>query len=134
MNTVCAWISNHAANVAAAGADAAETSTTAESPDSLVVMIVGMAVVFLGLIILIGVVKLISLIYRAVVGKNEVDIPASALNQPVYSPAKANAQLAPSALTDAQRRETVVAISAAIAEAMGKPVLGIRIKSIKKIG
>ena len=133
MNTVCAWISNFAANFAAAGADAVETSTTAESPDSLVVMIVGMAVVFLGLIILIGVVKLVSLIYKAVIGKKEVDIPASALNQPVYSPAKANAQLAPSALTDEQRRETVVAISAAIAEAMGKPVSGIRIKSIKKI-
>ena len=110
------------------------TVGTSQGMDPLVVMIVGMAVVFLGLIILIGVVKLVSLIYRAVIGKNEVDIPTSALNQPVYSPTKAASQLAPSALTDEQRRETVVAISAAIAEAMGKPVSGIRIKSIKKIG
>ena len=114
--------------------NAPDAATAGQNTDSLVVMIVGMAVVFLGLIILIGVVKLISLIYRAVVGKKEVDIPAAALNQPVYSPSKAAAQLAPSVLTDEQRRETVVAISAAIAEAMGKPVSGIRIKSIKKIG
>ena len=111
-----------------------ESAQTAQSLDPLVVMIVGMAVVFLGLIILIGVVKLVSLIYRACIGKNDVDIPASALNQPVYSPTKAAAQLAPSQLTDEQRRETVVAVSAAIAEAMGKPVSGIRIHSIKKIG
>ncbi len=115
----------------------AQTAAAAEASsgmDPLVVMIVGMAVVFLGLIILIGVVKLVSLIYRAVVGKSEVNIPATALNQPVYSPSKAARELAPSQLTDEQRRETVAAISAAIAEAMGKPVSGIRIRSIRKIG
>ena len=100
--------------------------------DPFVVMIVGMAVVFLGLVILICIVKLVSFIYRALFGNKEAQPAKTGANSPVYSPELANASLC--VLSDEQRRETVAAISAAIAEAMGKPVSGIRIHSIKKIG
>ncbi|MBR4634731.1 MAG: OadG family protein [Clostridia bacterium] len=105
--------------------------TTAKSMDPFVVMIVGMAVVFLGLIILIGIVKLVSFFCKLVFGerkKSESPAPAVAPSRSTSSP------VAASNLTEAQRGELIAAISAAIAESMGRPVSGIRIRSIRKVG
>lgn len=106
--------------------ETAEAAAT--SMDPFVVMIVGMAVVFLGLVILIGIVKLVSIICRAVFGeKKQTGTPAPTTRS-------SNAPVAASQLTEAQRGELIAAISAAIAENMGKPVSGIRIRSIRKVG
>lgn len=99
--------------------------------DPFIVMLVGMAVVFIGLIIIIGIVKLVSVIYRALfVGKEDVEMPKANTGS---SPVLANGSGAVE-LTEEQRSQTVVAIATAVAESLGKPVSGIRIKSIKKIG
>lgn len=98
--------------------------------DPLIVMIVGMAVVFLGLVVLIGVVKLVSSICRAIFGEKKKDDgkePETGRNNDHDKVTKSN-------LTDAQRGEIIAAVSAAIAENMGKPVSGIRIRSIRKVG
>ena len=104
------------------------TGTAAASMDPFVVMIVGMAVVFLGLVILIGIVKLVSVICKAVFGEKKQTGTAAPKTR------AHNAPVAASNLTEAQRGELIAAISAAIAENMGKPVSGIRIRSIRKVG
>lgn len=115
------------------GSETAETAQKCAetSQDPFIVMLVGMAVVFIGLIIIICVVKLVSLIYRALfVGKEEA-LPAANTNTNTGAALPASGTRA---LTDAQRGETVAAIAAAVAESLGKPVSGIRIKSIRKLG
>ena len=105
--------------------------TVAESMDPFVVMIVGMAVVFLGLILLIGIVKLVSLVC-GLVFKDKKAPKTDAPSAPASH--RTSAPVAQSSLTEAQRGELIAAISAAIAENMGKPVSGIRIHSIRKVG
>ena len=92
-------------------------------------MIVGLGVVFLGLVLLIGIVKLVGLICGAAFkrGKKPAEPSTSA-------PAAKNTGFAPRELTEAQRGELIAAISAVIAEDMGKPVSGIRIRSIHRVG
>ena len=46
-------------------------ATQSEGMDPMIVMIVGMAVVFTGLVILIGIVKLVGTIYRALSGEKK---------------------------------------------------------------
>lgn len=114
--------------------NAAQTAaeSVSSSMDPFVVMVVGMAVVFLGLIILIGVVKLVGAGCRAIFGEKKA-APSTKQTLPP-APASKGSAAAPSALTDAQRGELIAAISCAIAENMGKPVSGIRIRSIRKVG
>ena len=108
-----------------------EAAAAAEqsSLDPIIVMIVGMAVVFLGLVILIGVVKLVNLICRALFGEKKPKSSADPAPQPKQATREPSNEL-----TDVQRGEIVAAISAAIAENMGKPVSGIRIRSIRRVG
>ena len=98
------------------------------SLDPIIVMIVGMAVVFLGLVILIGVVKLVNLACRALFGEKKPKKSREPEPQKQFSTAPSKE------LTDAQRGEIIAAVSAAIAENMGKPVSGIRIRSIRRVG
>lgn len=104
-------------------------ATQTDSMDPMIVMIVGMAVVFIGLVILIGIVKLVSVVYRALSCEKK-----QSKQLPGTEPGKSEGGVKPSALTDKQRGEIIAAISCAIAENMGKPVSGIRIRSIRKVG
>ncbi|MBR0135236.1 MAG: OadG family protein [Clostridia bacterium] len=112
----------------------APETAQASSMDPFVVMIVGMAVVFLGIVILIGVVKLVGAIVKALVGDKQPAEKKRVLNHRTERRTERRNTVQPSQLTDAQRSELIAAISCAIAENMGKPVSGIRIRSIRKVG
>lgn len=104
--------------------------------DSLTVLGIGVGVVFVGLISLIGIIYLMSFIVRLVRReerpikrrKHSYDvIPESSGFDPI-------AHAARPALTGDRRRETVAAVSAAIAEYLGTDLSGIRIHSIRRVG
>ena len=99
--------------------------------EALGVLGIGLGVVFFGLICLIGIIYLMSFI----VGlfrrdelsprrKHEDVSPVTEHFTPAVHPA----------LSGEKRRETVAAISAAVAEFLGSDVEGIRIHSIKRVG
>lgn len=93
--------------------------------DDWFVVAMGIGVVFLGLVLLIAACVLMSCIVRLTTGaKGE----QSAAQTPVAAPAAA-----PAPADIPNRQQTVAAISAAIAEQMGKDVSAIRILSIKKL-
>ena len=81
--------------------------------NTLIVPLVGLAVVFVGLVVLIAIVKLMGVICGFVTGRR----------------AETSQKL-----TGESRRELIAVISAAIAETIGTDAAGLRIKSIKKIG
>lgn len=83
----------------------------------------GFGTVFVGLLCLIGIIKLMSYVFSKV----------SASKKPEVAPAAAAAPAAP-AQTVANRGEFIAAVSAAIATEMGTDVSGLRIVSVKKIG
>ena len=102
--------------------------------DSLVVLGVGFAVVFVGLLCLIGIIYLMSFIVKLVRRENlprirheDDTVPEGIVysERPVYRP---------SLLAGPDRRAAVAAISAAVAEYLDKDVSGLRILSIKQIG
>ena len=86
------------------------------------VVLMGMGIVFLGLICLIFLCKIIGAVFGKM-SKNVKETPKSA---PVSTPAVAQAPIQ-------NKGELVAAISAAVAESMGTDVSKIRIHSIKKI-
>ena len=86
------------------------------------VVLMGMGIVFLGLICLIFICKIMGAIFGKM-PKNSKEAPKSA---PVSAPA-----VVPSPIEN--KGELVAAISAAVAESMGTDVSKIRIHSIKKI-
>ena len=98
------------------------TTTVAATPEisNLFVVVMGLATVFIGLICIILLCYLMSYVVRQIDKKK----PAAPV---VEEPAAA----APQAIEN--RGELVAAISAAIAEELGKDVSGIRILSIKRL-
>lgn len=88
-------------------------------PSILQVVLMGMITVFIGLICLIGIIKLMGLIVEKV-SQPKAPVPAAV---PARGPA------APAA----DRRRLVAAIAAAIAEEMGEDVEHIKIHSIRKL-
>lgn len=90
----------------------------------LIVLLVGLVVVFVGLICLVFIVKLMALICSLVAGKGKKANAAS------NTPEKAT--VANPSMSDEERRRLVTAISAAIGEVTGLDNL--IIKSIKRIG
>ncbi|MCH5278975.1 MAG: OadG family protein [Christensenellaceae bacterium] len=118
--------------------------------DPIVVLITGMCVVFLGIVVLICIVKLMSLgcaVFKhkdknaGAVSGNRVGAAQSRsnrteLNRPSAAGAHtavATAGAASVAMPAEKRRELIAVISASIAETMGTNAAGIRIKSIKKL-
>lgn len=85
------------------------------------VIIIGLGVVFVGLICIIALCMLMSVVYRAVAGKKETAAPQA----PVAAPAPA-AEIP-------NRQQFVAAVSAVLAEEIGTDVTKLRILSIKKI-
>lgn len=90
---------------------------------SLFVVVLGLATTFIGLICIIFLAKIMSLLCRLVERKEKTD------EKPCVAPA------VPAVKTEQiqNRGELVAAISAAIAEDMGKDVSSIRILSLKKV-
>ena len=98
----------------------------------------GVSVVFIGLISLIGIIYLMSFIVRLVRGEGRTKLPAAFTENPeesggAYSSAS-SANLTAPRLTGEKRRETMAAISAAVAEYLGSDIAGLRIHSIKRVG
>lgn len=100
--------------------------------NTLIVPLVGLAVVFVGLVVLIAIVKLMGVICGFVTG-GRAETSGSVSSSDIEAEkvaADGNAQK----LTGESRRELIAVISAAIAETIGTDAAGLRIKSIKKIG
>ena len=92
----------------------------AEDISNLFVVIMGLGVVFIGLLSIVILTTIMSAVIRAMEGKKKVEAPAAA-------PA------AVAAAPIANRGELVAAIAACVAEELGTDVSGIRIVSIKNV-
>ncbi len=104
--------------------------------EALKVLGTGLGVVFFGLISLIGIIYLMSFFVRLArrdefshTKKHNEVAPVPQSEAPVVSPS-----FEPLKLTGEKRRETVAAISAAVAEYLGEDIDGFRIHSIKRVG
>lgn len=89
------------------------------------VILMGLGVVFFGLICIILLCMLMSVIVRKIEGLKGAEAPKSTASAPP-SPAAA-------ALTPDKRRELIAAISAVIAEELGTDVSAIRVTSFRQI-
>lgn len=85
------------------------------------VVVMGLGTVFVGLICIIIILKIMG----AIIGKVTQKKPAEAVAAPAAEPVK---------MAEPDKGALMAAVSAAIAETMGKDVSGIRIHSFKKIG
>lgn len=92
--------------------------------DTLLTFLLGLGIVFVGLVALVAIVKLMGMIMSKINGKAE-PIPAA---QTVAAPPPKTA-----AVPEPNHGELVAAVSAALATVMGKQVSGIRILSMKKV-
>ena len=99
----------------------------------LLVLGIGLAVVFFGLLCLIGIIYLMSFIFRLVSGEYKHGKLASRAMDLQDLEAESTAA-APVALTGERRRSLIAAVSAAIAEVMGTEPSALRIHSIKRVG
>ena len=105
--------------------------------ESLKVLVTGLGVVFFGLVCLIGIIYLMSFLVR--LGRRD-ELSTRRKHEEVDPiPQSSNAGVSSGgdsvpALTGAKRRETVAAVSAAVAEYLGTDIEGIRIHSIKRVG
>ena len=92
------------------------------------VVVMGMGIVFIGLVCLIVLISIMGAIMKRVNAKQEAALAAARANMPARSPAPA------AALAEIPNRgELVAAISVALAEELGKDVKAIRIHSIKRV-
>lgn len=82
------------------------------------VVLMGLSIVFIGLICIVFLCQLMSLLCKLLSQKDLTPIPAENTSD---------------ALTGPNRQELIAAISAALAEELGTDVCGIKICSIKKI-
>lgn len=96
------------------------TQTAAPEISNLFVVVMGLATVFIGLICIIALCYLMSYVVRKIDQRKPAEPAAEVSAAPV-----------PQAIEN--RGELVAAISAAIAEELGKDVSGIRILSIKRL-
>ena len=101
-------------------------------PNSAIVVLLGIGTVFVGLVLLIAICYLMSAVVRAIEKpKASQAAPAAA---PKAAPAAAPAAPAAQSIIPGDRGAFMAAVSAAIAEDMGKDVNAIRILSVKKLG
>lgn len=104
--------------------------------DALTVLGTGLGVVFIGLISLIGIIYLMSFFVRLArkddfhSSKKHVEVEPD--TQGFVPPVSLAAE--PLKLTGEKRRETIAAISAAVAEYLGEGIDGFRIHSVKRVG
>lgn len=86
---------------------------------TLVTFLLGLGIVFIGLIALILIIKIMGWVMGAVNGKRAKNVP-----EPAPEPVKT--------VPEGDRGEIIAAVSAAIATVLGESVSGIRIVSFKK--
>ena len=104
--------------------------------ESLTVLGIGLGVVFVGLISLIGIIYLMSFFVRL---SRREDRPRKSHQEVApetlgFVPVVGGNDITSSRIAPEKRRETVAAVSAAIAEYLGTDIEGIRICSVKRIG
>lgn len=101
----------------------------------LLVLAIGIGVVFLGLLCLIGIIYLMSFIYRTVSGERKMEsIGGSKQDLSEIAPAAEKTVVSAPALSPAQRRSMMAAVSAAVAEYMGTEPDALRILSVRRVG
>lgn len=97
-------------------------------PHWALVCLIGIAVVFVGLAVIIGLVELMNLLTNKLEGKKKAQAPKPA---PVASAPMAAAPAASGVIEN--RDEIVAAVCAAVAEENGTDISAIRVVSFKKI-
>ena len=117
-------------NVASMSAVLAAATDASAIPDNGVVVMMGMGIVFVGLICI---VLLCSLMSKVVKVLEKMSGSESTPAASVATPAAAPAPMAAASAPVENRQELVAAISAALAEELGTDVSGIRILSLKKV-
>ena len=97
----------------------------ASEPESWFVVLLGVAIVFVGLVAIILLCELMNYIYDKVTqGKTAAAVEA---------PARVSAPASKAPLEIPNREEFIAAVSAALAEEMGEDVSAIRILSVKRL-
>lgn len=116
-------------NVASMSAVLAAGNDASSIPSGGLVVLMGMGIVFVGLICIVLLCSLMSKVVKILEKMNEsAPAPAAA---PVAAPAAAPVAAVQAPVEN--RQELVAAISAALAEELGTDVSGIRILSLKKV-
>ncbi|MBQ6876618.1 MAG: OadG family protein [Lachnospiraceae bacterium] len=116
-------------NVASMSAVLAAATDASSIPSGGLVVLMGMGIVFVGLICIVLLCSLMSKVVKILEKMNEsAPAPAAA---PVAAPAAAPVAAVQAPVEN--RQELVAAISAALAEELGTDVSGIRILSLKKV-
>ncbi len=100
----------------------------------LLVLGIGLAVVFFGLLCLIGIIYLMSFIFRLFNGEHRRDKLETERKADLKELVNEVTVPAPAALTGERRRTLIAAVSAAVAEYMGTEPSALRIHSIKRVG
>ena len=106
----------------------AENVGKVKDVNDLYVVILGVGIVFIGLVSIIILCKILSVCCKLLAKKEDAVTTESAPAAPLAAPAAA-----PTPAVIPNRRETVAAIAAAIAEDLGTDVSAIRILSIEKL-
>ena len=104
----------------AAGGGVMSFTTGTYTTDTLLTFLLGLGIVFVGLVALVAIVKIMGAVMNRVNSRQIAAAPAPA--EPVV-----DAEPAP------DHGEMIAAVSAALATVMGKQVSGIRILSLKKV-
>ena len=105
--------------------------------DAGIIAVLGYAVVFFGIILLMGVVTVMGKIFVALDEKNKAAVSAAAPAAPAVAPVAAPAPVAPGAagalkLHDVEPK-TAAMLMAIVANKMGKPLNELRFISIKEV-
>lgn len=105
--------------------------------EALTVLGIGLGVVFVGLVSLIGIIYLMSFFVKL----SQRDTRTKKIKHPEvdpealgFVPVIGRSDITSSRIDPEKRRETVAAVSAAIAEYLGTDINGIRICSVKRVG
>lgn len=116
-------------NVASMAVVLAAATDASSMPSGGLVVLMGMGIVFVGLICIVLLCSLMSKVVKILERMNEsAPAPAAA---PVAAPAATHVAAVQAPVEN--RQELVAAISAALAEELGTDVSGIRILSLKKV-
>lgn len=89
---------------------------------TLITFLLGLGIVFIGLIALIAIIKIMGAVMRSVDRRKTKTAPQFEEQAP-----------APASMPEGDRGEIIAAVSAAIATVLGESVSGIRIVSFKKV-
>ena len=117
---------------------AAENIQNIPIGSALAYSLLGIAIVFVALIVLWGIIAIMSAIFRAVRAKNASVLPAAPETPAVPAPApKAAGELAPGSAGDLMIHDvpekTAAILMAIVADKMGRPLNELRFISIKEV-